>query len=452
VLRHLVPPRVAGWLGRWLGRWSGLLPLFLAEMILWLGFGAVLPILPIYFVDKGVDLFTLGVIMAAWPAARLVGEPLFGMLADRTPRVPLMVIGLVAAGIFAVAPIAVHGAEAFIVLRALSGLAASLYDPAARGYLVDASPRDRRGEAFGLYSAAQMGGLLLGPAVGGVSAALLGRLDVVFVLAGLGGFVAALAVALTVHEKPRGVSNPTVPRPSLTEIHGETPGGQERAAEAVFGTGSVEVEVGPPPPISLLNRAFLAAVILNFGAFFAGGTYEVIWSLFMRSKGFGLGFIGFTFALYGLPVLFISPVVGRLVDRRGSGVFVFVGAAGAVVSGLAYTVADGPAQFVAIVLGEASAWALISPALYAVVALGSPAGRASTAQGVFGAVGTIGFIVSSLVAGPLFEVGWQYPFFLFAAVMAASLVAALAVGGPALAWRARAGAPDAAEAAAGGSA
>ena len=45
--------------------------------------------------------------------------------------------------------------------RAGAGFGAAIYDPAARGFLTDATPPERRGEAFGLYGAAQMGGLLL---------------------------------------------------------------------------------------------------------------------------------------------------------------------------------------------------------------------------------------------------------------------------------------------------
>ena len=44
------------------------------------------PVLPLYVVEQGVDTTTLGVILAAWPAARLVFEPIFGWLADRTSR------------------------------------------------------------------------------------------------------------------------------------------------------------------------------------------------------------------------------------------------------------------------------------------------------------------------------------------------------------------------------
>ncbi|MEO5965009.1 MAG: hypothetical protein ABIR11_06045, partial [Candidatus Limnocylindrales bacterium] len=62
----------------WLDQWGPILPLLFAEGTIWVGFGAVLPILPIYFVDHGVTLPMLGLVVAAWPAARLVTEPIFG--------------------------------------------------------------------------------------------------------------------------------------------------------------------------------------------------------------------------------------------------------------------------------------------------------------------------------------------------------------------------------------
>src|SRR6187551_3132849 len=126
-------------IGAWLDRWGDVVPLLLAEFIVWLGFGALLPVLPLYFTEQGVDLAFLGLVIAAWPAARLVGEPIFGWLADRTARVPLMVIGLVATGIFSGLPLVVSGPLAFFVLRAAAGLATALYDPAARGFLTDAT-------------------------------------------------------------------------------------------------------------------------------------------------------------------------------------------------------------------------------------------------------------------------------------------------------------------------
>src|SRR3954471_8655132 len=114
-------------LAAWTARWGDIVPLLLAEFIVWLGVGALLPVLPIYFTEQGVDLAFLGLVIAAWPAARLVGEPVFGWLADRTARVPLMVIGLVATGVFSLLPLVFTGPLAFVVLRAGSGLATAAY-------------------------------------------------------------------------------------------------------------------------------------------------------------------------------------------------------------------------------------------------------------------------------------------------------------------------------------
>ena len=101
----------------WFDRWGPILPLLAAEFIVWLGFGGLLPVLPLYFHEQGIDLATLGVVIAAWPIARLVFEPIFGWLADRTARVPLMVLGLLLTALFEILPLFLIGPLAFIVLR-----------------------------------------------------------------------------------------------------------------------------------------------------------------------------------------------------------------------------------------------------------------------------------------------------------------------------------------------
>ena len=58
---------------------------------------------------------------------------------------------------------------------------------------------------------------------------------------------------------------------------------------------------------------------------------------------------------------------------------------------------------------------------FALVAFGSPLGRSSTAQGIFGAVGTIGLIVATITAGILWELGRSWPFGLFVVGAASAL-------------------------------
>jgi DHA1 family multidrug resistance protein-like MFS transporter len=405
----------------WLDRWGGIAPLLLGEFIVWLGFGALLPVLPIYFTENGVDLAQLGLVIAAWPMARLVSEPIFGYVADRTSRVPLMVIGLVMTGVFCLLPLIFVGTVAFIVLRFLAGLATALYDPAARGFLTDAIPAERRGEAFGLYGAVQMGGFLVGPAIGAIGAQRFGGVGFVFVFSGVVAVLASIPIALRLREGG-GHTHPSSPR-AATEFSRDAPEG--RAAVRLASDAAADT---PDVPRSLWNRGLIAALIINAGGNFAGGTYEVIWSLFLTGLGASLDLVGLTFAMFGLPVLLLSPFAGRLVDRRGALLFVVVGSILPAAMGLVYPRIPEPIYAVPLILVEATGFAMLNPALYSVVAANSPTGRSSTAQGLFGAAGTVGFIVASLIAGVLAKTNIVYPMYVFTAVLATTLIVGLAIG------------------------
>ena len=421
----------------WFERWGGIAPLLVAEFVVWLGFGGLLPVLPLYFTEQGIDLATLGIVIAAWPAARLVTEPIFGWLADRTERVPLMVIGLVATGVFGALPLVLTGPLAFVLLRAGAGLGAAIYDPAARGFLTDATPPDRRGEAFGLYGAAQMGGLLLGPTIGAFGAAQFGGIAFVFVFSAIAAVVAAVGIALRVREERYERHVHPTPSPDRTTLPPDSPFIEGRlaadlAADAAGGAGQAG---RPGQAMRLLNRGLIAALVINVGGYYAGGTYEVIWSLFLEGLGADLPLIGLTFAMFGLPVLILSPFAGRLVDRRGSLAFIVMGCILAAVTGILYTFLSDPVLAVPLILLEATGFAFLNPALYAVVAANSPPGRSSTTQGLFGAAGTLGFIAASLAAGVLAERSILYPFYVFSALMTLSLVIGLAIGGRRLTGR-----------------
>jgi MFS family permease len=182
-------------------------------------------------------------------------------------------------------------------------------------------------------------------------------------------------------------------------------------------------------PTSLWNRLLIAAIVIDVGSFFASGTYEVIWSLWMTELGADLGLVGLTFAAFGLGVLVLSPVAGRWSDRRGPLLFIVVGSLGAAASGILYSLLEDPILVLPVVFFEGISFALLGPALYAVVASGTPAGRSATTQGVYGAAGTLGTIVASIAAGVLFAVDIHLPFYVFAVVMVVSLALGLIIGG-----------------------
>ena len=53
------------------------------------------------------------------------------------------------------------------------------------------------------------------------------------------------------------------------------------------------------------------------------------------------------------------------------------------------------------------------PALHSILARGTPPGRSSTTQGLFGATSTLAPIVASVAAGALFEIHISLPFVFF---------------------------------------
>jgi DHA1 family multidrug resistance protein-like MFS transporter len=407
---------------RWLDTWRPLLPVLFAEFVILLGFGALLPVMPLYVQEHGIDLPTLGLIVAAWSIAKLVAEPIFGYLADHTSRKPFLVGGAIVIAIATVLPVWFTSAVAFILLRAISGAAAGAYDPAARGMIVDATPPDERGEAFGIYTSFQMGGFVLGPVVGAVGASIFGGYAFPFVLTGALTLLAALILLVALPAHPHVADDPA--------RHSAPPRG---LAEPPFSAttaglpGPDEPSASPAPLRDLLNPNLATALVIHFGMALAFGVYEVIWSLFLTDLGASIEWVGLTFALFGLPVMLVSPFAGRLVDRFGPIRFAAGGGAVVVASGVLYALASEPVFPSVVVPFEAIAEAFLMPALFALVALGSPHGRSSTAQGLFGAVGTIGLIVASISAGVLYDLGQVWPFVFFVIGAGGCLAIGLAI-------------------------
>ena len=149
-----------------------------------------------------------------------------------------------ATGIFSILPLVFTGPLAFLLLRAGAGLSTAVYDPAARGYLTDATPPERRGEAFGLYGAVQMGGLLLGPAIGALGAGWFGGISFVFVFGGIAAWIAAIPIGL----RGRETGQRTHPAPPVdaTEFPSEAPSTSRRAAADVDADRAVHQDPGAP--------------------------------------------------------------------------------------------------------------------------------------------------------------------------------------------------------------
>ena len=337
----------------WLATWSPILPILVAEFIIWIGFGSLLPIMPLYFRDHGVDFATLGIVVAAWPAARLIGEPIFGWVADRTRRVPLMVAGAALAGVFEFLPLVFVGAAPFILLRGLAGFATAMYDPAARGTVTDLTPPERRGEAFGLYSAAQMGGLLLR-----AGDRRPGRVD----LRRGGVRVRVRRDQLDRGRDPRRAPGARDGRPRFVAADDLL---RPDRVPAPGRRSSPPTRSSPSPPRrrrASCNRLLLAAIIVNIGANFAAGTYDVVWSLYLES-------LGRRNRADRLHVRDVRPADPRCSRRTSAGGPTAAASSGSsslgglapAITGILYTVMPSPGWAVPLILVEATGFAALTP-------------------------------------------------------------------------------------------
>ena len=135
-------------------------------------FAAVAPLLPHYSDELDLSKTGAGVLTAAYPAGTFVGAIPSGWLATRWGVKPTLLLGL---SILALTSLAFAFAGHVVLLdaaRFLQGLGGACMWAAGMAWLVSVSPPERRGELIGAALSAAIGGVLLGPVLGGAATLL----------------------------------------------------------------------------------------------------------------------------------------------------------------------------------------------------------------------------------------------------------------------------------------
>jgi len=173
--------------------YSQLFPLGFAVFVSMLGFGLVMPLLPIYARDFGATGTQLGFLTASFAIARLITTFPGGWLADRAGRKKPVILGLLAYS----AVMSLYGfsqdVNQLILLRGLQGLASGIVWPVISTMVVEmVLPRDRS-KAMGLHEMMHFLGMVIGPALGGVLAGLF-TIAIPFLVCGILAFFSSLIV------------------------------------------------------------------------------------------------------------------------------------------------------------------------------------------------------------------------------------------------------------------
>lgn len=281
-----------------------------------IGFGIVLPILPIYAKRFHASSLEAALLLTAFSAAGFVCSPIWGRLSDRIGRRPVILISLAgtAAGSLLTG---LAGALPLLFVGRLVDGASGASISVAQAAAADLAAPDQRNRLFGLLGAAFGLGFVAGPAIGALGA--LGGPRVPFFLAA--GLATANTVAAWFRLPETRPSDPPRPGPKAGRWRDST------------------------------TWAATPLLLVAFAAMMAFSGFEATFSLFgQRHLGLGIGSAAAVFTGVGLVVVGVQGgLVHEVVSR--------VGERTTLAAGLALNAAG------LLLLSISRSWALAAPAL-----------------------------------------------------------------------------------------
>jgi DHA1 family multidrug resistance protein-like MFS transporter len=144
-----------------------LITLYIVAFVGYSGFSFMFPVIPLYAADLGAPVSEVGIIVATLSYVTAFFLIPFGILSDKFGRPKILISGLT---VFTLTPLLyplAHSTSQLILVRAIHGLGAACFLPAAIALVVDLTPSNRRGTAIGWYTASLQLGLMAGPITGG---------------------------------------------------------------------------------------------------------------------------------------------------------------------------------------------------------------------------------------------------------------------------------------------
>ena len=144
--------------------------LFITLVIVMMGFGMIIPVLPFLVEAFGASGQELGILMAIYALMQLIFSPMWGELSDRFGRRPILMIGLLGNGLSLLFMGLASSIWVLFIARAMAGLLASATMPTSYAYVGDSTSEDDRGRGMGILGAAMGVGMVLGPGFSGILA------------------------------------------------------------------------------------------------------------------------------------------------------------------------------------------------------------------------------------------------------------------------------------------
>jgi len=353
-------------------------------------YAALTPLLPRITEHLHLSKAGAGLLVGAYAAGALVGGLPGGWATARIGAQRAVLIGLTLMGLSSLAFAFVHGFWPLAAARFVQGCGSGFTWAGAFAWLLAAGPRERRGELIGTALGAAVFGALFGPVVG-AGAVLVGR-GAVFT------GVALLAVLL--------------------------------------GVWTLRIESVPPPPEhpstaaitrALRNSRFLGGLLLMALPSLLWGVLSTLAPLQLADFGWGAAAIAGVWIVGAAFETALSPLAGRMVDRRGVlvpvQVALLVGAAVSV--GLAAT--PRPFFYVPLLIVASGAYGVLFTPAFALIAEGAERSELpqGMAFGVMNAAWASGALIGPALGGAVAAATGDIVPFLVSAVLCAVALAAV---------------------------
>lgn len=190
--------------------------LFCVQLLTTAGFSLVFPFLPLYIRELGIATggsieFWSGMVFSTQAFTMMIASPLWGVVADRYGRKPMLMRATIGGAILIVLMGFVQNAEQLVVLRTIQGFVTGVIS-SVNALVAATTPKEKTGSAMGLLMLGRWGGIALGPVAGGVIGDTFGYRES-FIITGVMLTLAGLAVLFWVHEDFTPVEK--AKRPSL---------------------------------------------------------------------------------------------------------------------------------------------------------------------------------------------------------------------------------------------
>ena len=359
-----------------------------ASFIGFMGFTLVMPFLPLYFHQLGVDdvgrvAMWSGLSLGVTPALTAVLSPFWGRLADRFGR-KIMVERSLASFVVVMAAMAfVTQPWHVFALRVIQGFFAG-YGALTLTMAADSAPKGHMAQAIGTVQTAQRLGPALGPVFGGTVAALVGLQRAFLVAAAF--YLVALVVVFLMYKDPP---------PTADHAGGGIRAGSDAKASV------------PGKPVTFRNvlafENFLLMAVVIFGFQFVDRSFGPVLPLYVGELGTSAARIPFVsgvlFSIAAGAGAIGHHYCARLLQRYTATQLISAACAVAALGATGYTAAGGIGWLFAVTPIFGLAIGVGTTAAYTAAAAVIPSNVRGTGFGLLTTASLIGLAVSPVVCG-----------------------------------------------------